>query len=174
MSIIGNYLRVSPSVLKAMFKEPSEIFELLNPPGDDPEDEDMPGDHPEGTHLDIGKTWQLIHFLLTGSAKEAEAPLTHAVLGGTLIGDEDVGYGPARGIKSSEVKATATALAQISPDELWSRFDAQKAKIADLYPMPGWYGSDEEREFVLARYVELQKFFADSSADGQAIIAWLD
>ena len=123
--------------------------------------------------LDIDKSWHLIHFLLTGHAWEGSGPVALAVLGGEPIGDEDVGYGPARGLNPAEVASVANALATLSPAELWSRFDARAAKLAEIYP-DGWSGAAHEREYVLGHYAELQRFFVESAAAGDAVIAYLN
>jgi hypothetical protein len=70
--------------------------------------------------LDIDKTWHIIHFLLNGDAWEGSGPLFDAVLGGSQLTDEDIGYGPARFISPAEVAATAHALRSISGEELES------------------------------------------------------
>lgn len=109
MSMIGNYRRLSEEDLDEILREPESILNALYP-----EDSEIP----DGSQLDIDKAWHLIHYLLTGEPCEGSEPLCNAVLGGAEIGEEDVGYGPARYLSSTEVNAVATALASISPEEL--------------------------------------------------------
>src|SRR5262249_19169224 len=73
--------------------------------------------------VDLEKAWHGIHFLLTGSAWDGEEPLCYLVTGGEQIGEEDVGYGPARALKPQQVAAWASALSAVSVDELSNRFN---------------------------------------------------
>lgn len=58
----------------------------------------------EVTDANLDKAWHGIHFLLTGSTWEGEKPLNFLISGGETIGEIEVGYGPARSIKSVDVK----------------------------------------------------------------------
>jgi hypothetical protein len=163
MSMIGNYLRVSGDELERLREDPSDILDVLYP-------DDGNGEHPVGRHLDIDKSWHAIQFLLTGEPWEGKAPLQNAVMGGTELGDEDVGYGPARGLTPAEVESVSSALGHISGEQLWSRFDAGKFAAAEIYP-EGW--SADEKGYVLGYYEELQAFFAAAARDGDAMILFL-
>ena len=88
----------------------------------------------EGDVGDIDKSWHGIHFLLTGTADEGNPPLDFLVGGGAYVGDEDVGYGPARAFTSSETKAIERALALLSDEELERRFAPDAMMKAEIYP----------------------------------------
>src|SRR4051812_2160785 len=103
MSMIGNYLRVPAGQLARLREDPSDVLELLYPDGGG-------GEHPDGMHLDIDKSWHAIQFLLTGDPWDGKPPLQNAVMGGVELGDEDVGYGPARGLSPPDVQAVSRAL----------------------------------------------------------------
>lgn len=163
--MIGNYLRLPETELNRVLADPASITTLLYPE----DDSDLPAER----HLDTDKTWHLTHFLLTGEAWEGAEPLRNAVLGGTQIGEEDVGYGPARYLTPAQVHETAGALTPISSQELWSRFDMQAVQAADVYPS-GWEGSDQEREYVLGYFQSLKDFFVQASEANDAIIVYLN
>ena len=88
----------------------------------------------EGDLGDLDKSWHGIHYLLTGKADESGTPLEFLVAGGTLVGDEDAGYGPPRVFTSAETRAIATALAAVGDDELRSRFVPEAMMRAEIYP----------------------------------------
>ncbi len=88
----------------------------------------------EGDLGDLDKSWHGIHYLLTGSADEGGAPLDFLVAGGTEVGDEDVGYGPARVFTSAQTRAIAAALAAVTDDELRARFAPEAMMRAEIYP----------------------------------------
>jgi len=165
MSMIGNYKRLSPEKLNDLIAEPEGLMEFLYP--DDETSSDM------ASHLDIDKTWQAIHFLLTGDAWKGTPPLSNAVLGGTELSDEDVGYGPARYLSASEVADVAKHLSKISQDELISRFDLNRFRESEIYP-DGWVNSNEERDYITEYYLKLVSFFQDAARSGDALLLYIN
>ena len=77
------------------------------------------------SHLDIDRSWHAIHFLLNGDAWEGEPPLVNAVMGGMPIGEEEIGYGPARFLCPEEVGSVANAMVDISKDQRLEKFDPE-------------------------------------------------
>jgi hypothetical protein len=113
MSMMANYLRISPKQLEALRANPSSILDLLYPP-----------DFSQlVNHLDIDRGWHVIHFLLNGETWDGQPPLVNAVLGGHALGDVDVGYGPARFLEPDEVRDLASALENIPSAEFIERSD---------------------------------------------------
>jgi hypothetical protein len=161
MSMTGRYLRVPAGVIRAIKRAPSTLLDVLYP-------EPEPKDH-RRRYLDIDKTWHIIQFLLNGAAWKGDGPLFDAVLGGSQLTDEDLGYGPARYLAPTKVAATARALSGISADELWRRFDESRARRADLY----WSAERGGREYALANYEALRTFFSKAARHGEAAILWL-
>lgn len=84
--------------------------------------------------IDLDKAWHGIHFLLTGTAWEGEPPLNFLMHGGTVIGEVEVGYGPARGMTAAEVKTVAGALTGIDEAFMRARFDPAQMTQLDIYP----------------------------------------
>jgi hypothetical protein len=163
MSMIGNYLRLPQADLDAVLAKPESIGDFLYPEDD--------SQYPHDRHLDIDKAWHLIHFLLTGTEWEGAEPLRSAVLGGDEIGDEDVGYGPARAMMPAKVSEVSQALDGISAETLWKRFDLEMVEDLEIYP--GWTGSAQERSYVLSHYEKLREFFNTTAADHAAMILYL-
>lgn len=83
---------------------------------------------------DLDKAWHGIHYMLTGTAWEGEPPLNFLTQGGTVIGEVEVGYGPARGMTAAEVKVVAGALAGIDEAFMRARFDPAQMTQLDIYP----------------------------------------
>ncbi len=161
MSMIGNLVRVSPEKLDELLESPEQVPAFLD---EIYEREDS------NEHMDVDKAWQIIHFLLTGEQYEGEFPLSAVMLGGKELGEEDVGYGPARYLTPDEVRAVATAIAAISEDELWSRFNAKAVLKAQIYPSV-W--GDGDREYVVNNYAEVRRFYADAAKAGHAVLAFI-
>jgi len=161
MSMTGRYLRVDSSVVAGILDAPSTLLDVLYP---EPES----ADH-AARYLDIDKTWHIIHFLLNNHAWEGSGPLFGAVLGGTELTDEDLGYGPARYLTPADVGATAQAIQQVSFNELWSSLDEARIHEADLY----WETAPESEAYVRENYQALQAFFLKAATSNEAIILWL-
>jgi hypothetical protein len=105
MGMTVMFRRLSGEDLSRLREEPGLVADYLQ------------GEEPEGfgpfADLDVDKAWHAIHFLLTGSAWEGDPPLNFIVIGGSDVGD-DLGYGPARGLSSDEVRNLAGALRAIA------------------------------------------------------------
>jgi hypothetical protein len=88
----------------------------------------------EGAAPDLDKAWHGLHYLLTQTAWEGEAPLNFLVSGGREVGQIDVGYGPARVFTASEARTIEFALDSVPDDVLRARFDPSAMQRADIYP----------------------------------------
>src|SRR4051812_34848725 len=113
--MIGNLLRIAPAKLHELLEAPDSVETVIYPEEEDEQNE---------RHLDLDKSWHIIHFLLAGDAWAGKQPHANAICGGAELGDTDVGYGPARYLTPAQVKEVAGALSGISANELWSRFDS--------------------------------------------------
>ena len=112
---------------------------------------------------DIGKVWHATHFALFGSPDRGHDPRAFILSGGTVIEDTDLGPGPARVFRASEVASIAQVLTAVTPARFVADFDLMAfAKVqAKVYPCR-WDPVEPElvvellpeynllREFVLA------------------------
>lgn len=162
MSMIGNYRRVNKDDLAALQADPAAVPDFLY-------EEDPPPDH----HLEIDKTWHAIHFLLNGTTWEGTGAIFDAILGGEVLGEEDVGYGPARFLTPKEVKATATALNEISIQDLMEKFDAHELNDNDIYPQH-WTGHEVDVRYVTDNFARLVRFFQLAANSGDAMLLYIN
>jgi hypothetical protein len=161
MSMIGNFLQVTPAQLQSLVDNPSSVKALIYP--DD-------GDRPES--IDVDKAWHGIHFMLTDDAWGGNAPLANVVLGGTEIGG-DVGYGPAHYLTPDELRAVADALRELPGDEFARRFDAEKLSESQIYPRI-WDEGDEALDYLRHYYETIREYYLDASAKGNAMLKYLN
>jgi Domain of unknown function (DUF1877) len=169
MSMIGNLRRLPDDDLRRLLDDPELIIEYL----DEDSDDESFGPHAD---LEIDKSWHGIHFLLTKSAWEGELPLAFLVLGGHQIGDEDLGYGPARGFSSDEVHEIAEALEAIDVAELRRRFDPAAMTAAEIYPAI-WDrppAEDDTLGYLASYYGELRAFIAGAAAKDEAVLVYVN
>ena len=177
--MIANYVRISPEQLAELQADPDSVGDFLGSLMEslypDDEEVDVNPALPSAPHLDIDKAWHGIHFLLNGSAWEGDPPLFNVVLGGTELGDEDLGYGPARYLTPEEVQDTAHAISRISVDDLRSRYDARAMTKADIYPEIIWErDGDEAMQYLLDYYAAVVAFFQEAARQGHAMLLFMD
>ncbi len=131
MGVIAGYTRVSEDQLEEMICDPSRF---------DPYVAALRDFGQLGkTHLDLDKSWQSIHFLLTANPWQGAPPYCNAVLGGHELSGavvcrgaerfSGVDYSEPRYLRSHEVRSLAAALEKVPGDELWSRFDEERARL---------------------------------------------
>src|SRR6267142_5571182 len=115
MGMIGNLRPASDSEIERLLANPSDITRFLY------------GAEADGRErVVLNKAWHAIHFALNGSRLGGEAPLNFLVSEGTPVGEVDVGFGPARVLTSAQVRALATALASLPPEDVAARIDLRK------------------------------------------------
>jgi hypothetical protein len=121
------------------------------------------------------RTWHGIHFLLTGSAWEGREPFCYLLKGGRETGNIDVGYGPARALSSSEVKAFYGVLSKISTDDLAARFDGPAMMREQIYP--NFWDRDPKEDdtlsYLLSFYDNLREFLDKCSSGSKGAITYL-
>lgn len=133
--------------------DPDSVWDLI----DEEEESDA--------FLDLDKMWHGVHWILTGTAWDAEGPLGQVILGGEEIG-EDGGYGPARLLTPEQVSDVAAALRAVSADELRARFDPAAMSAAGVYP-DVWTETWILEQGLLPAVDQLRTFYA-AAADGGA------
>lgn len=124
---------------------------------------------------DLDKAWHGIHYLLTGSAWEGEAPLNFLLHGGTPLGaeDEDEESEPVpRLFRPDEVQEIDRALDDIDVDLLRERYDPARMQELDIYPNI-WDQGEETIDYCLQYFGELQDFVADTTRQQRAMLIFV-
>ena len=128
--------------------------------------EDEPPDPRRGVDLDTA--WHGIHWLLTGTAYDAESPAGQAIFGGDAVGD-DLGNGPAHLIDAGTVKKISAALKPVKAADLAARVDIGAMREADIYP-GFWEEPDDFHGWLQPRYKKLRKFYRRAARSGCAVL----
>ena len=191
MSMIGRLRRASDEEVARLLAHPEGIGAFLylgdfEAGGGEGDGGGGGGSAPEGgggggasessaADLDIEKSWHGIHFVLTGSDWGGASPLNFLVSGGMEVGDEDVGYGPARAFTSAQVRAIYGALAQLPPEQFARRIDLAALEEAGIYPEI-WEREDEaaaNREFLTRHYAALRRYVEGLARDGAGMLIYI-
>jgi hypothetical protein len=166
MSMIGNFLLLSDVEVARLFADPGTVHDVV-------EAADAQGG---ADRLDVDKAWHCLHFLLTGTAWEGAPPLDFVATGGREVGEEDVGYGPARAFTSADVNAIARALEPIDGAELARRFDARRMNQLEIYP-GGWDEVDPTSEdsfgYFSGAFDSVRELVLRGSREGRGLLVWI-
>ena len=126
---------------------------------------------PEGHFCDLDKSWQTIHYLISGDVWEGASPQSQVVLGGVEIGD-DLGYGPARYHDVEQVQRLADSIRHLDSAALERRFDPQAMERAELYAFSSEH-AEEELEMAQDYFAELKKLYLGAAQRGEAILTFM-
>jgi len=121
--------------------------------------------------LSLEKDWHALHYLLCGKAEPDATLASQIIMGGTEIGEDDLGYGPARYFDAKQVAAIATELSRADLEsEARARFDPAQMASLGLYP-GGWDAG--ELDNLIEQFHRLREFFAEASAKGRIVLTCL-
>jgi len=189
------YCRISPSNGEKLLEQPALIHRFLDPDGEveikptggfwkklcgsgpapepptparltlDPRSDDDEGD--------ADKAWQAIHYLLTGDAEGGEFPEGFIVSGGSSVGNEEVGYGPARLIAAEDVNAVAEVLNKHSEETLRAAFDGPAMDRANVYPEIWERDGEDGFDYIWENFETMRSFIQETARREQALLIFL-
>lgn len=166
MGLAMSYLRLPPSVEGE--SDPGHIARLVFGPKDWRRRQSA--DH----MLDIARSWQGLHYLITGDPWEGRQPESDVVCGGRLLTEDgagelgvDVIY-----LAPERVKAAADHLASTPFDRLVARFDLRQMAEAGVQDAKEWArhpATDVRDRLLRPAYESLARFYADAAGHGEAV-----
>jgi hypothetical protein len=161
MSMTFDAYDVSPEDLDRLHGEPAYFDELAahaNSPG---------------KSCSLEKAWHGLHYLLTGTAWEAEGPTAFIAAGGREIAGSEGGYGAARTFTPKETQQIDAALSQISDDQLWARFDADTMTAEGVYPVIWDEPEEDLKEEYLFYFHNVKQLVTNAAAGGHGLMVML-
>jgi len=166
MSLLGHVYLLTEARAQALLTDPSSVVAVIDGAYNDP----------GAGFVDLDKAWQCLHYLLTCSARDGDAPLNFLLKGGTPVGEEDLGFGPARVFRPLEVAAIADALANVTQAMLLSRFDLKKLEQLEIYP-GRWselnLRSDYDLGYYFGPFEELKRVTERAKNERSAMLVWI-
>ncbi|MBE9028244.1 YfbM family protein [filamentous cyanobacterium LEGE 11480] len=162
MGMCYTLFAVSEAAAQQLLDTPTSIHDFLA-------EHDGDHDNDAAKVVELEKSWHGLHFALTQSPWAGLPPLNF-LLAGQTIGDEDIGYGPARILHADDVMQVEQSLANFSASKFAQNFNLAAMSAADIYPQI-W---DEPKEDLLTEYQEyfyvLKRFMQLAAAGKQAIV----
>jgi hypothetical protein len=126
--------------------------------------------------LDIAKSWEIIHFVLTGKTfgdgETADSTIGKVIFGGQEIG-KDVGYGSAHLLKSEEVKEIAEELNEITVEKFIEMFEYRDFTNVQLY---AFHEEDleDEIEYTSGYFSQLREYYLEAASLNNSMLLYLN
>ena len=166
MGMTLTFNRLSVEKLRAMESDFALVEALVE--NEDPE-----------TSLFIDKSWDGVHYLLTGRRFDGTTRLAECILGGEILGGEEnaeafvVGYGPPMYLLPAEVKIIAQALSDINMKEVENRCVPATFAELDIYAFNATNASsnaDDEFEYFMSHLKEVIKFYQVAASNKEVVV----
>ena len=129
----------------------------------------------EGENIedDLDKAWQGIHYCINKTAYDAEPPLDFITVGGEVVGDIEVGYGPARVLRSKTTSDIHNRLINISEKDVSINYNPKAMDLLDIYPNIWQRDGNEGLEYIIEYYLHLKTFVANCVKDKLGMAVYL-
>lgn len=154
MGMIGNYITASAELLQAIRNEETSLH----------------GIEPK---VDIDKSWQALHYILSGGEAEEASPLGAVVpLNGPLyIGH----YSDAEvfALEPEQVKETADALEGIEESYMRERYQFRRMLDEGIYPLMDDDEPEEFFDYLYTYFLAVKEFYRKASADQAYVVFYI-
>ena len=121
--------------------------------------------------IDLDKSWEAIHFILTGNnIGNGDGPLAKAVCSDQFFDEEqDLGMGPASYLTPIQVKEVNALLEKIDDNFLKEHFNPAEMSKLEVYPGDWESDPDNQFEYITENFIKLQTFYREAAKNGYAI-----
>lgn len=120
--------------------------------------------------LDLDKAWSGLHFLLSGGTAKEEAKADDPILGGERIGDEDIGFGPARVLGRESVRSVAERLAATDFGAFRGLFLERVLGNEEVYPC---HEDEEDFNYLEYNFAALAAFYGRCAGSGKDMLLFI-
>ncbi len=121
---------------------------------------------------DADKAWNAIHYILTGTAEGGAFPAGFILYGGKEVGEEDVGYGPARLLSTDELKEVSFILGTFSESSIRFSYDGRAMDNSNAYPQIWERDGVEGFEYVWENFEKLRDFISDTHRRNDCLLIY--
>ncbi|MBW1706310.1 MAG: DUF1877 family protein [Deltaproteobacteria bacterium] len=121
---------------------------------------------PEDEGIDFGKSWHILHYLITGNDEGGDSTLDFAIMVGHPV--EGLG-GEFCWLTPEEVRDIANALDGLSKEDMRKRSGKDAMSKVDIYRCPPGLGEDEFK-YAMKDFRALKKYYRDAAEKGNAML----
>ena len=166
MDIFGRYYRLSEETAARISRGEAAVKEYVLGGGASAD---------SSCALNIHKSWQVIHFVLTSGCEAAgsDIVLSKAVLSDVFINNEDLGFGPAMITSRNEVERISSLLDEISKSDFRDMFDFQNMLRKDIYSVNKAESESVFFEYIWEHFNSVKNFYREAAASGQCAVFFL-
>jgi hypothetical protein len=129
----------------------------------------------ENDCCNLETAWHAIHYMLTNSVYDGDFPMNFLLSGGDEVGNIDVGFGPARVMRSPLVKEIYSYLSCLPTDVFMASYNADNLTKDKIYPEIWYrfYAEDENRAYVSEKYETMKETVDKAVRNNQGILLWI-
>lgn len=122
-------------------------------------------------HLDIDKSWQLIHFLLCKSVENGEPPMGYVV---PMRDENELDFGEDTDarifyITAQQVREANDFLNSLSDNDLKEMYDFNEMQKNKVYPIDNDEEDSDLYDYIYFYLTAIRKFFNQATEKGHAI-----
>jgi Domain of unknown function (DUF1877) len=117
--------------------------------------------------LDIGKSWQIIHFVLTGEEAGGDTILSNVIMGGEGIGSE-LGYGL---VEPENVKEIAEELEEATEEKFIEIFRKRDFSNVTLYAFNP-EELEQEISYVLPYFSRVREYYLSAARHNKFMLLY--
>lgn len=174
MGMYADFCRINNEKLNEFLKKPKESYRFFRAI-----DFEYKKYEEKGLYVEIGKTWDIIHYLLTGSTTgKGEPPTNWVIYGDKTIGDyyESYGYGPPGYLLPKQVKEVAEFLSSITQEKLFERYYQKPENRRELvrrkkiYAYPCDDLDEYDIEDISESFLKLVDFYKNAAMANDCVI----
>jgi len=174
MGVEMSIWQITPSGLDSLLKSEDAVTDFMDSRLPEyTEDEGVPGHETEESDREdeglwLGKTWHLLHFLITGDPESKRYPLAYAVMAGHSLHESwpELTY-----VAQEEVRDIADALVGLSEEDLRSNAVSERILTAEIYRHSGRVDEDDF-EYTLDLFCRLRAYYQDASRNGNSMLRY--
>jgi hypothetical protein len=162
-SFIGQLLKYNP--ISGLLKKNSDVVTSASM---------LPSDE-ENDCCNLETAWHAIHYMLTKSVYDGDFPMNFLLSGGDEVGSIDVGFGPARVMRSSQVKEIHTYLSSLPTEVFMTSYNADNLTKDKIYPEIWYrfYAEDENRAYVSEKFEIMKEMVEKVVQHHNGLLLWI-
>ncbi len=126
----------------------------------------------EQLEIDLDKSWDGIHFCLTGADYDKETPLGFIRTGGRQVGNIDIGHGPARAFHSKDIKSLWDLIDSIDLRQLEENYDPDKMQQLGIYPEIWSEDHEAGFQYISEHYAQLKELLHQCTKDELGLVVF--